>query len=281
MTTTPRSWLFVPGNSERMMQKAAAAGADALILDLEDAVGPSEKLEARATVSAFVDSNPETPCFVRVNALSTGLTEADVAAVGDRAAGFVLPKCEGPRDLEALAELTGGAQALAIATETARAVRSLMSEDWSHPTLCGLAWGAEDLAADMGASANRGPDGAYRSPFILARDTMLFAAKAAGVPAVDAVHTAIRDTDALLAEARAAEAIGFSAKMAIHPGQIEAIHAAFTPSPERVDWARRVCAALDAAGGGVATLDGAMLDLPHRRQAEAILARHAMARTSE
>lgn len=273
MTPTPRSWLFVPGSSARMMDKAAGAGADALILDLEDAVAPAKKPEARATVAAFLAAKPATTCFVRVNALSTGLAEADVTALRSLAAGFVLPKCEGPRDLDSLAELTGGAPVLAIATETIRAVRALMSQDWRHPTLCGLAWGAEDLAADLGASANRGSDGAYLSPFILARDAMLFAAKAAGVAAVDAVHTAIRDTDALLAEAKAAEAIGFTAKLAIHPGQIAAIHTAFTPTPERVDWARRVCAALDAAGGGVATLDGVMLDLPHRRQAEAILAR--------
>lgn len=278
---TPRSWLFVPGNSARMMEKADTAGADALILDLEDAVAPADKPAARETVAAFLGAGPATPCFVRVNALSTGLTGADVAAVDGRAAGFVLPKCEGPHDLDRLSKLTGQAPVLAIATETVRAIRALMREDWNHPTLCGLAWGAEDLAADLGASANRGADGGYLSPFILARDAMLYAAKAAGVPAVDAVYTAIRDSEGLLAEAQAAEAIGFAAKMAIHPAQIDAIHTAFTPSPTRVDWARRVIAALDAAGSGVATLDGAMLDLPHRRQAEAILTRQAITRSSE
>lgn len=269
----PRSWLFVPGSSARMMQKALASGADALILDLEDAVAPEAKSSARETVATFLETAPTLPCYVRVNALSTGMTAADVAIALGRVAGFVLPKCEGPRDLDALADLTGGAPVLAIATETVRAVRALMTEDWRHPTLTGLAWGAEDLAADLGATANRAGDGSYLSPFVMARDAMLFAAKAASVSAVDTVFTDIRDADGLLAEARAAETVGFTAKMAIHPAQIAPIHAAFTPSPERIVWARRVVAALDAAEGGVATLDGAMLDRPHLRQAEAILAR--------
>lgn len=270
---TPRSWLFVPGSSARMMEKALTSGADALILDLEDAVAPDAKAAARDTVSAFLDGARSVPCYVRVNALSTGLTKQDIAAVRGRVAGYVLPKCEGPRDLDALAGLTYAAPVLAIATETARAVRALMAEDWSHPTLCGLAWGAEDLAADLGATTNRGADGAYLSPCILARDAMLIAAKAAAVPAIDAVHTAIRDTEGLAAEAKAAELIGFTGKLAIHPGQVAPIHVAFTPSAERIDWARRVIAALANAKGGVATLNGAMLDRPHLRQAEAILAR--------
>ncbi|MFD2855270.1 HpcH/HpaI aldolase/citrate lyase family protein [Seohaeicola zhoushanensis] len=137
----PRSWLFVPGSSARMMQKALGSGADALILDLEDAVAPVDKAAARETVAAFLDTAPAIPCYIRVNALSTGMTETDVAAVRGKVTGFVLPKCEGARDLDALAALTGGAPVLAIATETVRAVRALQSEDWSHPTLLGLAWG--------------------------------------------------------------------------------------------------------------------------------------------
>ena len=166
-----------------------------------------------------------------------------------------------------------GAPVLAIATETVRGVRALFAEDWSHPCLLGLAWGAEDLAADLGAMANRGADGAYLPPFQMARDAMLFAARAAGVAAVDAVYTDIRDTDGLRAETRAAETLGFTAKMAIHPGQIPVIHAALAPSADRVTWARRVIEALEAAEGGVALLDGAMLDQPHLRLARSILAR--------
>ncbi len=269
---TPRSWLFVPGHSARMMEKARGSGADALILDLEDAVAADAKPEARATVAAFLRDKPALPCFVRVNALDTGMTEADVAAVRERADGFVLPKCEGRADIAALAAMTGDAPILAIATETARGVRALMAEDWSHPALLGLAWGAEDLAADLGASANRDASGRYLSPFRLARDAMLFAARAARVAAVDAVHTDFRDAAGLAAEARAAETLGFAAKLAIHPAQIGPIHKAFTPAPERVAWARRVVSAM-TGGQGVAALDGRMLDRPHLRQAEAILER--------
>ncbi|MEY8842567.1 CoA ester lyase [Cribrihabitans sp. XS_ASV171] len=269
---TPRSWLFVPGHSARMMEKARDAGADALILDLEDAVAPDEKRAARATVAGFLADKPALPCFVRVNALETGMTAEDVTAVRDGADGFVLPKCEGRSDIAALAGMTGEAPILAIATETARGVRALMAEDWSHPALMGLAWGAEDLAADLGASANRDGSGRYLSPFRLARDAMLFAARAARVAAIDAVHTDFRDAAGLAAEAREAEVLGFSAKLAIHPAQIGPIHEAFTPSPERVAWARRVVEAM-SGGRGVASLDGQMLDRPHLRQAEAILER--------
>lgn len=270
---TPRSWLFVPGNSPHMMEKARNAGADALILDLEDAVAGSEKPAARSAVADFLATRPKVTCHVRVNALDTGLTADDVAAVRSAADGFVLPKCEGPDDLKALASLTGGAPMLAIATETVRAVRALMTDDWTHPALAGLAWGAEDLAADLGASVNRDDAGTYLSPFRMARDAMLFAARAAGVAAVDAVNTDFRNANALAAEARAAEAIGFTAKMAIHPGQVGPINDAFTPSPERVAWAERVVAAMAGSEGGVASVDGRMLDRPHLRQAEAILAR--------
>lgn len=271
---TPRSWLFVPGSSAKMMRKALASGADALILDLEDAVAPGDKEAARVTVAEFLGAGEgRMPCFVRVNALDTRLTGDDVAAVRDRADGFVLPKCEGPADLARLASLTHEAPILAIATETARAVRSLMAEDWRHPALCGMAWGGEDLAADFGATANRDAAGRYLSPFRLARDAMLIAAKAAGVPAVDAVWTDFRDTDGLLAEALEAETVGFTSKLAIHPAQIAPIHAAFTPTPDRIEWARQVVAAFRNAGGGVASLDGKMIDRPHLTQAEAILAR--------
>lgn len=270
---TPRSWLFVPGSSTRMMEKAQDSGADVLILDLEDAVAPDAKDTARATVADFLSARRDVPCYVRVNALDTGLTEADVAAVRDRAQGLVLPKCEGPADIATLDGMAGNLPIMAVATETARAVRALMAEDWSHPALVGLAWGAEDLSADLGASANRDAMGRYLSPFRLARDAMLFAAEAAGVAAIDAVYTDIRDHAGLTAEARAAETVGFAAKMAIHPAQIAPIHAAFTPAPDRIDWARRVTEAMEAAGGGVAKLDGRMLDRPHLRQAASILAR--------
>jgi len=275
-----RSWLFVPGDSARKIARAAGSGADALILDLEDAVAPDAKPAARALVAEALAQPAPMPRFVRVNALPTGLAAADVAAVARAGpAGWLLPKCEGADDITALAGLidaAGGdpaAPILALATETARGVMNLMRSDWSHPRLGGLTWGAEDLAADLGASANRGPDGSYLGPFRLARDLTLLAARDAGVAAVDSVFTDIADPAGLAAEAGLAAALGFDGKMAIHPAQIPVIHQALTPDPAQLDWARRVLAALDAAGSGVARLDGRMLDRPHRLQAERLLSR--------
>lgn len=276
---TYRSWLFVPGDSERKIAKSAGTQADALILDLEDAVAPDAKPAARQTVAAALAEPAGTPRFVRLNALDTGMTEADLAAVhGARPDGYVLPKCEGRDDLEALSRMIeaagGGDQPiLAIATETARAVQRLMSTDWSHPRLIGLAWGAEDLSADLGAFSARDAEGRYRGPFRLARDAMLLAAKAAGVAAVDAPFTDFRDEAGLVGESEAALAVGFGAKLAIHPAQAGPINRAFTPTEAQADWARAVIDAMEAAGGGVAQLDGRMLDQPHLKQARAILAR--------
>lgn len=277
-----RSFLFVPADQPRKIERAADGPADAMIIDLEDAVAGPRKEEARKITADFLAGGHKGPApLVRVNALSTGLTEADVRATARlRPAGYVLPKCEGAADIDALARLVashGGGEIpiLAIATETVRAVRSLMRSDWSHPALGGLTWGGEDLLAQMGALRNRGDDGTYLSPFILARDLTLFAALEAGVAAVDAVYTAYKDTDGLAAESRRASDLGFTGKMAIHPAQIDPIHAAFRPDAAQIDWAMRVKDALAATEGGAASLDGEMLDMPHLRRAERILARAA------
>ncbi|RFP88496.1 CoA ester lyase [Rhodobacteraceae bacterium 63075] len=270
---TPRSWLFVPGDCEGMMQKALASGADALILDLEDAVSLEAKPAARASVARFLNSARTLPCFVRVNALDTGMTGNDIAALAVPPDGFVLPKCEGPADLERLSAMTNNLPILAIATETVKAVRALFTDDWSHPNLFGMAWGGEDLAADLGASANRDALGGYLGPFAMARDAMLFAAKAAGVAAIDAVHTDFRVLTGLTGEARSAAAVGFTGKLAIHPAQIAPIHDAFTPTAEMVDWAKQVIAAMEEADGGIARLRGQMLDKPHLDRARTILRR--------
>lgn len=266
----PRSWLFVPGDSPSKMEKARASGADALILDLEDLVAPGEKQAAREAVATELAKAAPMPRYIRVNALDTDWTQADVAAA-EGADGWVLPKCEGPADLDVLARLAPGRPVLAIATETVRAVRALLAEDWTHPSLIALAWGGEDLAADLGATGNRDGRGQYHSPFLFARDAMLFAAKAAGVGAIDTVYTDFRDSDGCRAEAVAAETVGFGGKMAIHPAQVAPINEAFTPAQDRVDWARAVVRAME--GDGVSSLNGQMLDRPHLRQAQAILSR--------
>lgn len=277
-----RSYLFVPADSARKLAKAVESGADALILDLEDAVAPANKAAARAEAAGFLAQTLPMKRYVRVNGLSTGLTEEDVATtVAAAPDGYVLPKCEGPADIEALSALIsrfGGSEKIgimAIGTETVRGLRRLMREDWSHSRLSALTWGGEDLAADMGAERNRDEAGDYLGPFLMARDMTLLAAVEAGVAAVDAVFTDFRDEAGLLREARLAKTLGFSGKMAIHPAQVPVIHAAFRPEPAEVDWARAVIAALEAANEGVASLNGMMLDRPHLIRARKILERQA------
>ncbi|UWQ90596.1 CoA ester lyase [Rhodobacteraceae bacterium M382] len=268
-----RSWLFVPGNDPRKMAKALTCDADVVIFDLEDAVAPQDKPTARALVAEAL-THPARPLrFVRVNGLGTGLAAADVAATLPHAPdGYVLPKCEGPDDIATLSEMTGGRIGiLAIATETVRAVRNLMRQDWAHPALTGLTWGGEDLAADLGSLSNRATDGSYRSLFVQARDLTLLAARDAGVLAIDSVFVDFHDTAGLNAETRDGFTLGFDGKMAIHPAQIDTIHTAMTPAPADVEWARRVIAALETAQSGVAQLDGKMLDLPHLISAHRLL----------
>ena len=274
MSLAHRSYLFVPGDSARKQAKSRGTGADALILDLEDSVAPEAKDAARATTAAFLAEGAPMARLVRVNALSTGRTADDIAATAPgRPDGYVLPKCEGRDDIAAaaamIAEAGSGAPIMVIATETARAVRGLMSADWAHDALGAMAWGAEDLAADLGALSNRSGDGTFRPPFALARTLALLAAKDAGVAAIDGPFTGIGDTEGLRAEAEAAFAMGFDGKLAIHPAQVAVINAAFTPSEAAVAHARAVTEAMD--GSGVASLNGQMLDQPHLLQAQRIL----------
>jgi len=158
-----------------------------------------------------------------------------------------------------------------IATETVRVLRRLQRMDWSHPALKAITWGGEDLSADLGASRNRDEAGRYLPLFQMARDTALLAAREAGVAAIDAVFTALANPEALAAEAAEAAALGFDGKLAIHPAQIGPIHAAFAPTAAQITWARQVIALLER--GGTARFDGQMLDRPHFRQAQRILAR--------
>ncbi|WP_428641680.1 HpcH/HpaI aldolase/citrate lyase family protein [Roseibium sp.] len=273
-----RSWLFVPASDRRKMAKALEAAADVVILDLEDSVSSDSKAEARMRVAEALQADTGSARYVRVNGLETGLTEEDVAATTAMSPdGYVLPKCEGPEDIERLASMirthapknTPGI--LAICTETVRAVRNLMRLDWSHPWLTGLTWGGEDLQAELGAFSNRGTDGRYLSPFSMARDLALFAAKDAGIFAIDSVFTDIRNPEELGREALVARTMGFDGKMLIHPAQIDAVHRHFAPSKAELDWASRVVDTLEKAGGGVAQLDGKMLDRPHLKLAEKIL----------
>ena len=163
---------------------------------------------------------------------------------------------------------------LPIASETAAAMFTFASYAGSSARLCGIMWGCEDLAADVGAAENRAPGGDYLEPFRLARSLCLFGAAAAGVAAIDTVFTDFRDEAGLEREARAAERCGFTAKAAIHPGQVAAINRAFTPDETALAWARKVVDAFAAApDAGVIGVDGRMLDRPHLRAAQRILDR--------
>ncbi|MCB1343088.1 MAG: CoA ester lyase [Pseudooceanicola sp.] len=280
-----RSILFVPGDSLRKFAKAVTGTADALVLDLEDSVALPGKVAARDTVCEMLASDRQGKrLFVRVNALDTGMTLADLAAViPARPDAILLPKCRGGQDVVLLGNYLSALEAafglaegsvgiIAIATETAESVLGLPSYTPAHPRLAGLLWGAEDLIASLGATGNR--DGAgYSAPFLMARNYCLMAAASAGVLAIDTVCTAIGDLDAVAAESRAARRDGFGAKAVIHPSHVDPVNAAFTPTADEIAWARRVVDYFDAnPGSGVVTIDGKMIDKPHERAARKILA---------
>jgi citrate lyase subunit beta/citryl-CoA lyase len=280
-----RSFLFVPGDSARKFESAKKTAADALILDLEDSVAPDQKATARTITRGMLDSRKVgQKLFVRVNALDTGLTLADLAAVmPGRPDGIVLPKCAGAADVNRLAlyldafEAASGIEAestriVVVATETAQAVLKLHDYEGASPRLWGMMWGAEDLAASLGSSRNR-TDGRYHSPFLLARDLCLISAAAAGVVAIDTIATDIDDLAALKDEAAAARRDGFLAKAVIHPKHVDVVNAALTPTDEEVAWARQIVKAFDDnPNSGVVKIDGKMIDKPHLRAAVKILA---------
>lgn len=270
-----RSLLFVPGDRPDRMAKAAASGADALILDLEDAVVPAAKPAARAAVAAFLAEPRAQPLFVRINPLGSGLAEADLAAVLPAGPdGIVLPKAEGGASLAALdAMLDGDIMILPIATETPAAIFGLGSYGGITPRLAGLTWGAEDLPAAIGATTAREADGSYTAPYRLARSLTLFGAHAAGVPAIETVYPDFRDEDGLAAYAARGRRDGFSGMMAIHPAQVAVINTAFTPAPDEVARAQAIVSAFAAnPGAGALSLDGKMIDAPHLKAAERLLA---------
>ena len=282
-----RSLLFVPGDSERKFARAKDCGADALILDLEDSVAPSRKAAARAMVADLVGRNDrrEWSFFVRVNALDTGLTLDDMAAVVKPGLdALLIPKANGASDLErigrdldpleASAGLPRGSVKFAVvATETPRAMFALGSYAPAHPRLIGLTWGAEDLSAALGATANREPDGAWTFPYQVARAQCLFAASAADVAPIDTVFVDFRDIDGLERDCRRSRRDGFRGRLAIHPDQVVAINRAYAPSEAEIERARKIVAAFEAnPGAGTLGLDGSMVDIPHLKAARKTLA---------
>jgi citrate lyase subunit beta/citryl-CoA lyase len=280
-----RSMLFVPGDRADRFGKAVAAGADAVIFDLEDAVLAERRPLAREAVAGFLaKADRSVPLWVRINPVATVEALQDLVAIIDaRPDGIVLPKARSGEDLRRLdhwleaLELRGGilpgsTPILPLITECATAVLNAASFAACPPRVVGFTWGAEDLSADVGALGNRDAEGRLEFTYELARSTCLLVAAAAQVAAIDTVDTEIRDAVVVERNARLSRRHGFAGKLAIHPSQVPAIHAAFAPSAGEIDAAERVLDAFaSAAGQGAVSLDGRMLDRPHLRQAERVL----------
>ena len=270
-----RSLLFVPGDRPDRMEKALGFGADALILDLEDSVAATRKIEARAAVVAFLarEQRP-TPLLVRINPVGGPYASDDLAALREaKPDGLVLPKAEGAASIHALSSWTG-APILPIATETPLALFELGSYREVGDRLLGLTWGAEDLPAAIGATAAREPDGRYTAPIETVRSLALFAAHAAGVRAIETVYPNFRDLEGLAAYAARGARDGFTGMMAIHPDQVAVINRAFTPSDAEIAAARAIVDAFAAEPqAGVLAVDGRMVDAPHLAHAHRLLER--------
>lgn len=276
-----RSYLFVPGDSERKLAKAADGAADALILDLEDSVAEESRPAARRMVAEFLSESAPARCWVRINPLSSPEASLDLEAVIPAAPyGIVLPKSSGAEDVVRLAarldemEQDGrsATKILPIVTEVPEALFRLRGYADATTRLEALTWGAEDLSAALGASRNRDAEGRWLPTYELARSLCLLAASAANVSAIDTVFVNIKDPAALASYAEAARADGFAGMLAIHPAQIDPINEAFTPTARELAFARRVVDFFDQnPHAGVTQLDGKMIDRPHLLMARRLL----------
>lgn len=278
-----RSFLFVPGDSERKLEKAGGVGADAIIVDLEDSVTAENRPRARELARDFITGRDDV--WLRINPVDSGDAVADLQAVMPAApGGIVLPKARNADDATRLAtkldELesrygipTGQTRILPLCTERPRALFSLDSYVGATPRLAGLTWGAEDLSAALGARARRDQDGNWLPPYELARSLCLFAAAAAEVPSFDTVYTDFRDIEGLASYAARAARDGFSGMLAIHPAQVATINDAFSPGEDEIRRAERIVALFrENPGAGTLALDGEMIDKPHLVQARRVIA---------
>lgn len=265
------AWLFCPADRPDRYLKALAV-ADVVVLDLEDAVAAERKPEARHAVEALVREGTfdHDRTVLRVNAVTSPHHAEDVAlraATGIRR--VMLAKTESVAEVVAV---TRGTDVEIVALLETAAGIDRTSEIAAAPGVVAVMWGADDLIASMGGSASRRADGSYRDVARFARSRSLIGTKAAGRLAIDAVYMAIPDHEGLRTECEDAVAIGFDAKVAIHPDQVAIIRAAYRPSTESVDWARRLLAHV-GADRGVTTFEGRMVDGPIYAQAEQILRR--------
>lgn len=287
-----RSFLFIPADSPRKLEKGLSSGADVIIVDLEDSISPEGKEQARASALSFLKEVSATVLrprlYVRVNGLQTGLTDADLDVIAGRPDGIMLPKAEGGAAVMHLdAKLTaseaiqglpeGGIGVIALATETAAALFLTGTFANSSSRLKGLTWGAEDLSAELGAEVNRDGEGRFLDPYRLARSLCLAGAAAARVQAIDTVAVDFRNLERLRRDYEEARRDGFTGALAIHPAQVPIINEVFTPAADAIAKARAVIAAFAAEpGAGVVGIDGLMYDRPHLAKAEQLLA-HARA----
>ena len=271
----PRSWLFVPADSERKIAKALDSEADAIIFDLEDSVAPAMKPVARDLLRNMLKRSGGPQWWVRVNPLGSEFIKDDLELMGiGDIHGMVLPKAEGGADVTQLAHRTGSIPVHAIVTETAASLFGLLSYRDPKSPLVAMSWGAEDLSAALGASSKYDSNGELSFTYRLARTLCLAGAVAAGVQPVDGVFADFKDEDGLRGEAEAARREGFTGKLAIHPAQVPVINAAFTPSAEDVSHAEEIVAAFEAhPDAGVLSVGGKMVDRPHLVQARRVLER--------
>ena len=270
MTAHPyRSALYIPGSKPRALDKARTLPTDAILFDLEDAVAPEVKAEARDTLAAALAQGGygARRRIVRINGLDTPWGEADAKAVSVLDCDAVLlPKVGGPQDIEALAALCPGLPIWAM-METPRGVLNAAAIA-DHPAVEGFVMGTNDLAKDLGSQS--------RAALATALQQCLLAARAAGIVALDGVYNAFQDDEGLRAECAEGRALGFDGKTLIHPAQLAIANAAFGPSEAEIDLARRQIAAFEAAeaeGQGVAVLDGRIVENLHVVTARATLAK--------
>ena len=269
----PRSWLFVPADSEKKIGKALDSEADAIIFDLEDSVAAANKAAAREILKHLPQRSERPELWVRINPIGSDFHKDDLHLIGVADIhGIVLPKSESGADVTQLAHRTGNIPIHAIVTETAASLFGMLSYRDPKSPLVAMSWGAEDLSAALGASSKYDSDGSLSFTYRLARSLCLAGAVAAGVQPVDGIFADFRDDDGLRSEAEAARREGFTGKLAIHPAQVAAINAAFTPSDDEVRHAEEIVAAFEAhPDAGVLSVGGRMVDRPHLVQARRVL----------
>jgi citrate lyase subunit beta/citryl-CoA lyase len=290
MTSARRSFHFVPGGNEKMIAKALTLPADALILDLEDAVTVERKPEARAAVLRWLETLDfgGRERWVRMNPLASGFGQADLEeTIAGRPDGYVVPKPGGGGDLRAVAQILdrleerhgldfGTTRLLPIATETPEGLLNVAGIARATPRIAAVSWGVEDLSGAMGLPRTRDGEGRYLDLARHARVMTSVAAAAAGVQAVDTVYTDIADVEGLRRECREAVALGFTGKVSIHPSQIPVINEVFTPTREEVQEAQELVAAFEEhrrKGSGAFAFKGQMVDVPHLTRARKVLER--------